>query len=147
MTETTIPDRASTRYAQQYAGSVDPDRLIQICTDAVSIALQSKDPDTAEARRDLAIEAYHQLRELNAHHAIHETIVTMLNEFPVCVRLNAARGMVAKAAKLKTPGRRAEILRQAASILATSQGAAAEDPQIQCLKQSIASDLADFGSE
>lgn len=138
-----IPDRGSGRHAQQYAGTLDAERLVQILMESTSIALQSKVPDTATDRRDLAIEAYHQLLELNAHQAVHETIVAMLNAFPTRVRINEAHGLVAKAEKLKTPKRKADLLRQALEALRSRP----QDAECHRLALAIAASLAAMEAE
>lgn len=137
-----VPDRSSGRHAQQYAGTTDPARLVQILTESVAIALQSKVPDTAIDRRDLAIEAYHQLRELNAHHAVHQTIVALMAAFPTRVVINEAHGLVAKAAKLKMPKRKVELLRQALLVLHSQAGEVTSDEECQRLARTIAADVA-----
>lgn len=137
-----IPDRASGRHAQQYAGTTDRSRLVQILMESATIALQSKVPDTAVDRRDLALEAYHQLREMNAHEAVHETIVGMVTAFPTRVFINEATGLIAKAAKLKTPKRKAQLLRQALDVLRSSTDSDLPDAECQRFAQSVAADLA-----
>ena len=137
-----IPDRSSGRHAQQYAETTDAARLTQILTESVAIALQSKTPDTALDRRDLALEAYHQLRELNAHQAVHETIVAMVTDFPIRVLVNEANGLVAKAAKIKTPRRKVDLLRQALLVLQNHGCGLPSDGECQRLARTIADDVA-----
>jgi len=145
MSDSRIPERSSGRYAQQYAATGDSERLLQILTESTTIALQSKDPDTAAARYDLAVEAYHQLRVLNAHQSVHETVLAMVTVFPTQVRLNAATGLVAKAAKLKTPKRKADILRRALAEIERHPTLTKTDATCQRLARAIAVDLANLG--
>lgn len=137
-----IPDRSSGRYAHQYAETTDCERLRQILMESVTIAMQSKTPDTAIGRRDLALETYHQLRSMGAHHAVHDTIAAMVTAFPTRVRINEARGLTAKAAKLKTPGRKIELLRQALGVLQSTRGTDPQDAECHELASAISAELA-----
>lgn len=134
-----IPDREP---FPRYAGCIDTVRLMQIFDDSVRLALSSKVPDTACHRRDLAIEVYHQLRVLNAHQPVHDTIVTMLTAFPVRVRINEAKGLVSKAEKLKTPRRKADLLQQALGVIGSLSGSGPMDAERDQLAKSISAALA-----
>jgi hypothetical protein len=137
MTDALIPDRSNSTYANQYATCHDPDRLRQILSESVTIALHSKDPATAMARRDLAIEAYHQLVALDAHSSVHAVVVNMVTVFPSRVRLNEASGLVAKATKLKTPAKKATLLRNALSLLQSPPEIVAATPECVDLAKHI----------
>lgn len=121
MTPHTIPERSTSRYAGQYAQSVDPQRLLEIFTDSHKIALNSKDPATARSRFELAVEAYHQLMSMelpaDLRSSVQNAVTTLADQFPIQVCLNEALGLYAKAGKLKTVRRKLEYLHRARDVL------------------------------
>lgn len=116
-----IPARTSSRYNGQYAGSVDPQRLKQIFTESMTLALHSQNAETATSRFDLAIEAYHQLLTLplssGDRQELQAAMAGLTADLPLRMCMNEARGLCAKATKLKTPRRKLELLRQAKAAL------------------------------
>lgn len=116
-----IPERSTSSYAGQYARCVDPQRLIQILTESMALALNSQNPDTAGSRYELAIEAYHQLLTLplpaSDRVQIQASMAALTRELPAKMCMNEARGHCAKAAKLKTPRRKQEFLLLARATL------------------------------
>lgn len=118
-----IPERATSRFAGQYAQSTDPQRLLEIFGDSRKIALSSKDPDTARGRFELAVEAYHQLRSLglpdDLRSSVQDAMTSLADQFPIQVCLNEALGLCDKARKLKTARRNLEYLHRAREVLET----------------------------
>ena len=80
-----IPSRETSRYSGHYARSIDSGRLIAIFRDSVRIAMESKRPDTARARFELAVELYHQLVSMrlpsNAEPTLHLSMQALADEF------------------------------------------------------------------
>lgn len=147
MTHQAIPERSSSRYAFQYAGVVDVQRLRQILAESMSLALNSQNVDTATTRFELAIEAYHHLQSLplspSDRQVLQESMAMLMAELPSRMCMNEAKGLCAKAAKLKTPRRKLDLLRQAKTALergvAIGLGGAQE---FQDLQKKVASEIA-----
>jgi len=118
---TTIPPRTSSRYCGQYSRTEDVQRLIQILTDSSKIAVESKDPETAQTRYELAIEAYHQIFALCQgsviEHRVTEATQVLVDRFPSQVCMNEALGLCDKANKLKSVKTQIAHLRKAQEIL------------------------------
>jgi len=121
VTPLVIPERSTSRYAGQYARSIDPQRLLEMFTDSHKIALNSKTPSTARARFELAVEAYHQLLSMglpsDVRSSIQNAMTTLVDQFPSQVCLNEALGLCTKARKLKTSQRKLEYLERARAVL------------------------------
>jgi hypothetical protein len=121
MTPHEIPERSTSRYAGQYAQSIDPQRLLEIFTDSRKIALNSKDPATAGSRFELAVEAYHQLMSVglasDPSASLQDAMTSLADQFPIQVCLNEALGLYTKAGKLKTAPRKLEYLHRARDVL------------------------------
>ena len=117
-----IPERSTSRYPGHYARTMDPQRLLEMFTDSQRIAPTSKNPETAQRRFDLAVEAYHQLSSLtlpgDIRASVRGVMATVAERFPVQVRLNEAMGLCARATKLKNLQRRLEWLDRARAVLA-----------------------------
>lgn len=147
MTPQAIPERSITRYAGQYARSVDPRRLLEILTGSHKIALNSKDPDTARARFELAVEAYHQLLSMglpaDLRSSVQDAMTTLAAQFPIQVCLNEALGLCAKARKVKTTRCKLQYLHLARDVLhaglATSRTGATA---IQVMHDHVVADIA-----
>ena len=147
MTPHAIPDRSTSRYAGQYARSVDPQRLLEIFTDSHKIALNSKDPTTARARFELAVEAYHQLMSMgllaDLRSSVQDAMTALADQFAIQVCLNEVLGLCAKARKLKTARRKLEYLHRARDVLHAWLG---ENPTgasaIQALHDNVLADIA-----
>jgi len=112
-----IPSRESSRYAGQYSGAFDAQRIIDIFSDSYRIALSSKNPETAKDRFYLSVEAYHQLMTMRVTEEIRKAIKTQMDElaekFPVQSILNEAEGICEKARKLKTIGKKLDLFDKA----------------------------------
>lgn len=118
---TQIPARSTSKYAGQYAGTFDPQRMVEIFADSCKIALGSKNPSTATDRFALAVEAYHQLMSMSPAADVRGSVALAMEKlaevFPVQVVANEALGFREKARKLKTPRKQLELLRRAREIL------------------------------
>ncbi len=118
---TQIPDRSTSKYYQQYAGTFDAQRIMEIFADSNRIALSSKKPDTAGDRFALAVEAYHQLMSMSMHGdiraSVQDTMQSLVDSFPTQVVANEALGLREKARKLKTPRKQLELLQRALEII------------------------------
>ncbi|NQS92033.1 MAG: hypothetical protein HQ574_06445 [Chloroflexi bacterium] len=116
-----IPKRNTSKYSGQYAGAIDPQRIMQICDDSQRIALSSKNPDTAGDRFDLAVETYHQLLSMGLPSGmmrqLKKTMEELVGLFPTQVIINEARGLREKAQKLKTPAKRLDLFQQARDVV------------------------------
>ena len=101
-----IPDRSTSRHANQYADVTDSNRLAQIFRESGEMAVISKNPAIAHDRFDLALEAYYQLRSLplaqNFRDSVQNAMVTLAEKFPSQVCINEALGLCEHAQKLKT---------------------------------------------
>ncbi len=136
---TDIPARNSSKYARQYAGTLDAQRMVQIFEDSFKIALSSKSPDTASDRFALAVEVYHQLMSMDppvdVRGSVKQSMETLVQMFPSQVVANEALGLREKARKLKTPRKRLELLNRAHSIL---ERALADQPSSSVLQVAMA---------
>jgi hypothetical protein len=145
---TQIPDRSTSRYAGHYARAVDPQRLIQILSESHAVALNSQVPSTAQARFELAVEAYHQLMAMtlpmDVRLSLEESMINLADQFPVHVCLNEANGLRTKAGKLKTARQKLKYLQRARDILRTrldAEPSAATD--IESMYNGILADIGD----
>jgi hypothetical protein len=95
--------------------------LFEIFTDSHKIALNSKDPATARARFELAVEVYHQLMSIgllaDRRSSVEAGMTTLVDQFAIQVCLNEALGLFTKARKLKTARRKLEYLHRARDVL------------------------------
>ncbi len=116
-----IPSRNTSKYAGQYAGTFDSQRIVQIFADSCKIALSSKNPDTAGDRFALAIEAYHQLMSMepsaDMRGSVQQAMENLVELFPTQVVANEALGLREKARKLKTTRKQLDLLRRALEIV------------------------------
>src|SRR6185295_11279004 len=115
-----IPPRNTSKYAGHYAGTLGPQRMLEIFADSYKIALSSKNSDTAGDRFALAVEAYHQFMSMEPHTdsgaAVQQAMEELVELFPTQVVANEALGLREKARKLKTPRKQLELLRRASEI-------------------------------
>lgn len=95
--------------------------MLEIFSDSVRLALESKNPDTAESRYMLSLAAYH---EIVAHAAPSPDLdhVTHLMRrvvalFPSMKRMNEATGYLDKAAKLKSAKGKLSWVNRARAVL------------------------------
>ena len=116
-----VPARHTSKYAGQYVGTIDSQRIVQIFEDSYKIALSSKNPDTAGDRFALAVETYHQLMSMrpsaDLRASVQQMMETLVDLFPTQVVTNEALGLREKARKLKTPRKRLDLLRRALEIV------------------------------
>ena len=139
--EFSIPPRSHfVRHYMQFQGSVGDaggiNNLVRIFNESVKIALASRSLDAALDRRDLAMDAYFQLRDImpadipakegdggrNWHAQAQLVASNMLKFFPVYSLANAALGVAEKAAKLKSGKRRDARFLSAAEQLQAAAG-------------------------
>ena len=118
---TQIPTRNTSKYAGQYARTIDTQRIVEIFTDSCKIALSSKNPDTAGDRFALAVEAYHQLMFMgppsDVRGSVQQAMENLVELFPTQFVANEALGLREKARKLKTPRKQLDLLRRAREIV------------------------------
>ncbi len=116
----TIPPRTSSRYYGQYSTAGDVHRLIQILMESCKISVESKKPDTAQDRYDLAIEAYYQILTLRPAVALEQLVTeamgVLVDRFPSQRCMNEAVGLCDKA-KGKSVKTQLKYLLQAQGVL------------------------------
>jgi adenylate cyclase len=112
-----IPTRNTSKYAGQYARSIDSQRIAEIFADSYKIALSSKNPDTARSRFALAVEAYHQLMAMEPSASVHQAMENLVELFPTQVVVNEVLGLREKARKFKTPRKQLDLLHRAREIV------------------------------
>lgn len=116
-----IPARGTSKYAGQYAGALDLQRIVEIFADSYTIALSSKNPETARDRFALAVEAYHQVMSfvppIDIEASVQQRMENLAELFPAQVLANQAVGLRERSHKLKTVRKRLALLRQAQEIL------------------------------
>jgi hypothetical protein len=116
-----IPDRAESRYAGHYSRANEPGGLLRIFTESGTIALTSRNPETAQGRFELAVEIYHQIMLMHippdARSHIVESMGALSELFPSTVRINEALGLCERAEKLKTLKKQLDSLRRAQGAL------------------------------
>jgi len=141
-----IPPRSSSRYSGQYAGTFDAQRMLEIFTDSLNIALSSKNPETATARYELAIEAYHQAAAMglpaDTRQSLRVSMEGLAESFPTQVLVNEAVGLSEKAAKLKTPKKRLELLERAISVVEQGLKRYPENPRLRAVQEGLRTELA-----
>src|SRR5690554_3385098 len=96
-----IPRREESSYAYQYSNDyADPQRIIEIYTDSVTLALSSKNQETATNRYWLAVETYHQLMSMplsqNIKSTLQQKTEQMVEQFPEKVVINEINGLMEK---------------------------------------------------
>lgn len=140
-----IPPRSSSRYSGQYVGTIDAQRMLEIFTDSVNIALSSKNPDTATARFELAIEAYYHAVSMPIPAATRQSLTASMEKlaasFPTQVLVNEAVGLSEKAAKLKTPKKRLELLHRAMSLIDDGLQRYPENPRLQSVQDGLRAEV------
>jgi len=141
-----IPPRSSSRYSGQYAGAFDAQRMLEIFTDSLNIALASKNPETATARYELAIEAYHQAASMQlpaqTTHSLRISMEGLAESFPIQVLVNEAVGLSEKAAKLKTSKKRLELLNRAVSVIEHGLQTYPQNARLQVVHEGLRTELA-----
>jgi len=94
---------------------------VRIFTESSKIAVESKKPETAQARFELAIEVYYQIVALRPDTEIERKTTnamrTLNDEFPSIVCMNEALGICDKASKIKSVRTQLKYLRKAQEIL------------------------------
>ena len=134
-----IPSRATSKYAGQYGGAFDSQRIVDIFVDSYKIAMSSKIPQTASDRFALAVAAYHQLMSMglttDVQESVNRSMETLVGSFPIQVVANEALGLRDKALRLKTPRKRLDLLLRAREIL--NRGLT-EHPSSLVLQESVA---------
>jgi hypothetical protein len=142
-----IPARATSKYAEQYARTVDSQRIVEIFADSHRIALSSKNPETARDRFALAVEAYHQIMSMpvpgDVRSSIHDSMVTLVDRFPAQSAANESLGLREKAHKLKTVSKRLDLLHQARDILQRAANANPTNAAIQTAVVELHDEIAD----
>jgi len=93
------------------------------------LALKSRNPDTAQTRFELAVEAYHQLNTLpltpGLRASLHSAMCELADQVPSQICGNQVLGMMDKANQYKTVKRQIKTLRDARLIL--ERGILADD--------------------
>lgn len=116
-----VPTRSTSKYAGQYAGTFDSQRIVEIFADSYRIALSSKNSDTAGDRFALAVEAYHQIMSMgpsaDVRRSVQRAMENLVELFPAQVVANEALGLREKARKLKTPRKQLDLLHRAREIV------------------------------
>ena len=134
---TFIPARSTSRYNGQYARSGDSQRLLEILRDSCKIASESKVPETAQSRFELALECYYQLQSLQLPPALQETldegVGSLARDFPSTWRANAAAGLCERAGKVKRSATQLKYLWQALEIL--DEGLQAAEGDVDALRE------------
>jgi hypothetical protein len=122
----TIPPRSTSRC---YSRATDVQGLVQIFQNSGRIAVESKNPETAQRDFDLAIEAYYQIVSLRPvtelERSVTHAMKTLAEDFPTKVCINEAIGICEKANKLKSIRTKLKYLRKAQEIL--ERGRARQD--------------------
>lgn len=143
---TAIPPRSSSRYSGQYAGSFDAQRVLEIFTDSLKIALSSKNPETATTRYELAVEAYHQAASMQlpaeTRQSLRVSMERLAESFPTQVLVNEAVGLSEKAAKLKTSRKRLELLNRAVSVIEHGLQTYPQNARLQAVHEGLRTELA-----
>lgn len=143
---TSIPPRSASRYAGQYAETVDAQRMLEIFADSLDIAVSSKNPETATARYELAIEAHYQAMSMpiaaETRRALEDSMERLAESFPTLVLVNEAVGLSEKAAKLKTPKKRLELLHRAAFLVEDGLRSYPESPRLQAVQAGLRAEMA-----
>jgi len=120
--------------------------LLEIFNDSNKIALNSKEPATARARFELAVEAYHQLMSMglpaNVRSSVQDAMATLADQFPIRVCVNEALGLCAKAGKLKSARRKLDYLHRARDVLHAGLTTNSSATAIQTLHDRVLADIA-----
>jgi hypothetical protein len=119
--------------------------MLEIFTDSLNIALSSKNPETATLRYELAIEAYHQAVSMplpaETRLSLTGSMERLAGSFPTQVLVNEAVGLSEKAAKLKTPKRRLELLHRAVSVIEDGLRAYPRNPRLQSVHERLRAEV------
>lgn len=136
-----IPPRSSSRFAGQYSGTIDAQRMLEIFSDSVKIALSSKNPETAISRYELAIEAFHQAVSMplpaETKASLNDSMERLAESFPTQVLVNEAVGLAEKAAKLKTPKKRLDLLQRAVAVVEVGLRTYPRNPQLRAVHEGL----------
>ena len=116
--------RQDTRYFGQYSQSIGAQRPLEIFEDSVAIARSSRNPDTAQSRYELALEAYRAARTFRlpretARH-LDETYVALRRDFPTLKASNQVKGLIDQSRSKKRPNTKLKYLRMAEEVLDAS---------------------------
>ena len=140
MADGQIPLRTASRYAGQYAKTIDLSNIVRIFEDSVKLASTSKNEETATTRYELAIEAYHQIVAMEPPSGVSEaaraTMANLASTFQQTMSLNTAQGFIDKAAKLKSAKKQLENLDSARRLLDAFMNSHPEGSQAIALKLS-----------
>lgn len=113
--------QAETRYYGQYSQSIDEQRPIEIFEDSVRIARSSKNPETAQSRYELALEAYRASKSFQVPADVGATLdqayLALRQEFPTLKVINHAMGLISQAEQKKKQSTSLRYLQQAADAL------------------------------
>lgn len=116
-----IPLRNSSRYNGLYARSTNVQRLVQIFEESGLLCMESRNPETAQTRFELMLEAYYQIMDLlGASDFAVRTRTSMqviVDRFPSQMCMNEALGICDKAKKVKTVKTQLRYLQTAQTIL------------------------------
>jgi hypothetical protein len=116
-----IPLRNSSRYCGLYAGSTNVQRLLQIFEESGVLCVESRNPETAQTRFELMLEAYYQIVDLLApsDFAVRTkaSMQAIVDRFPSQTCMNEALGICDKAKKLKSVKTQLSYLQKAQTIL------------------------------
>ncbi|HUP21312.1 MAG TPA: hypothetical protein VNB06_00050 [Thermoanaerobaculia bacterium] len=120
--------------------------MLEIFTDSLKIALSSKNPETAISRYELAIEAYYQAVSMSlppeTRVSLSDSMGRLAESFPTQVLVNEAVGLSEKAAKLKTPKKRLELLQRAVSVIEGGLRTYPENSRLQSVQESLRAEVA-----
>jgi hypothetical protein len=117
------------RCCGNYSRATDVQRLVEIFQNTGQIALESKNPETAQNNFELAIEAYYQIVALHPSAALEQSITQAMqilaDRFPTKVCINEVIGICEKANNLKSIKTKLKYLLKAQEIL--ERGLARQD--------------------
>jgi len=115
-----------TRYFGQYSQSFDVQRPLEIFDESVAIARASRNPETAQSRYELALEAYRAARSFRlppeTEGRLDEAYVALRRDFPTLKVSNHTRGLINQGLSKKRRSTRLKYFRQAEEVLDLSSG-------------------------
>jgi hypothetical protein len=115
--------------------------MLEIFSDSVKIALSSKNPETAISRYELAIEAFHQAVSMplpaETKASLNDSMERLAESFPTQVLVNEAVGLAEKAAKLKTPKKRLDLLQRAVAVVEVGLRTYPRNPQLRAVHEGL----------
>ena len=119
--DSAIPHRESSRYCGQYRSSLLPENVLQIFEDSVRIARTSRVPETAQARFELAVEAFHQLQAYEWHESrrgeLERTMADLARKIPALIIINQTEGFLEQADRSAREATRRRHLERALECL------------------------------